>query len=64
LTYWGGIVVVAFFGGETLEIKKYIPASLENFENGLLDNMDVEDFTLKSSQKKSNKLELLKKEGE
>lgn len=41
----GRQIVVAFFGGELLNIKKYIPASLENFENGLLDNVNVEDET-------------------
>jgi hypothetical protein len=33
----GRQVVIAFFGGEVLEIKKYIPADLENFEKGLID---------------------------
>lgn len=50
----GRQVVVAFYGGEELNIKKYIPADLENFEKGLLDEVNIEDQTTQSS-KKDNK---------
>lgn len=39
----GRQVVVAFYGGEKLKIKKYIPADLENFEKGLIDASYVDD---------------------
>ena len=59
----GRQVVIAFFGGETLNIQKYIPASLENFEKGLYNDMEIDDFTIKSSENKTEPLKVLKKEG-
>jgi conjugal transfer pilus assembly protein TraB len=50
----GRQVVVAFFGGEELNIKKYIPASLENFENGLLDEINIEDKTTGAIENNKN----------
>lgn len=50
----GRQVVVALFGGEVLNIKKYIPADLENFEKGLLDTVNIEDQT---TMTKNDKLE-------
>jgi hypothetical protein len=41
----GRQVVIAFFGGEKLEISKYIPADLENFEKGLIDASYIDEET-------------------